>query len=51
MFIETCLPSPCINNGSCVAVNVTDQMQCNCRDRYLGTFCEKIDNVCIDIHK
>ena len=46
MFLESCLPSPCINNGMCIAVNATDQMQCNCREMYYGIFCENTDNVC-----
>ena len=45
VFVAPCLLSPCINNGRCIAVNATEQLQCNCREMYLGTFCEKIDNV------
>ena len=39
MSVVPCLPSPCINNGTCVTVNATDQ-QCVCVDSFTGQFCE-----------
>ena len=39
MIVVPCLPSPCINNGTCMAVNATDQ-QCVCVDSFTGQFCE-----------
>ena len=49
IFVESCLPSPCINNGTCITVHGTDQIQCSCRDKYFGTFCEIINNVCMHL--
>ena len=49
LHVAPCLPSPCINNGTCIAVNAADQLQCNCKEMYFGTFCEKIDKVCMYI--
>lgn len=47
LFAATCLPSPCINNGRCVAVTTTNQqLLCNCIGIYSGTFCENSDKVC-----
>ena len=34
-----CLPSPCINNGTCVIMNVTHHY-CVCVDLFFGDFCE-----------
>ena len=34
-----CLPSPCLNNGTCVTGNVTDQL-CVCAYPFTGQFCE-----------
>ena len=42
VFVVPCLPSPCINNGTCT-VNAADQLQCNCKEVHFGTFCENID--------
>ena len=38
-YVVPCLPSPCLNNGTCVTVNVTDQ-RCACVGSFLGQFCE-----------
>ena len=49
MLVVPCLPSPCLNNGTCVTVNVTDQ-QCFCVDSFTGQFCEiKVSNTAIII--
>ena len=44
MYIAPCLPSPCINNGTCVAVNVTYHY-CVCTSVYFGKFCEYAQKV------
>ena len=38
-YTAPCLPSPCINDGTCVIMNVTDQ-QCICVHLFSGQFCE-----------
>ena len=43
-----CQPSPCLNNGTCAIVNVTDQ-QCVCVGSFLGQFCEDDVKVSIEI--
>ena len=46
LIVVPCLPSPCINNGNCVAVNSTSQqLLCNCIGIYSGNFCEFGDKV------
>ena len=48
LIVVPCLPSPCINNGTCVAVNSTSQeLICNCIGIYSGNFCEFGDKVCV----
>ena len=44
MYTAPCLPSPCINNGKCVAVNVTYHY-CVCTGVYFGKFCEYAQKV------
>ena len=43
-----CLPSPCINNGTCVTVNVTDQY-CVCVISFIGQFCDVTPKVSAEI--
>ena len=43
-----CLPSPCINNGTCVIVNVIDQY-CVCVGLFVGQFCESTQKVSAEI--
>ena len=38
-YTAPCLPSPCINNGTCVTVNVTNQY-CVCVGPFFGQLCE-----------
>jgi len=47
--VVPCQPSPCINNGTCIVVNATDQEQykCNCMGLYFDIFCEDSDKVCV----
>ena len=46
-----CLPSPCLNNGTCIAANSTrQQFTCNCIGVYSGTHCETGDKVCMSMN-
>ena len=43
-YTAPCLPTPCINNRTCVTVNVTDQY-CICIGSFIGQFCEVFPKV------
>ena len=48
LIVVPCLPSPCLNNGTCVAANSAGQQSiCNCIGVYSGTYCETGDKVCM----
>ena len=38
------MPSPCINNGTCVIMNANDQ-HCDCANLSYGQFCESTQKV------
>ena len=40
LIIEICLPSPCINGGTCTIRNGT--FLCNCMEFFAGAYCEEI---------
>ena len=47
IYVAPCLPSPCLNNGICVALksNHLQQSPCTCVGIYSGKFCENGDKV------
>ena len=47
-YAAPCLPSPCINNGTCVTVNATDQY-CVCVSSFIGQFCDSTQKVSAEI--
>ena len=44
-YTAPCLPSPCINNGTCVTVNITN-LRCVCNGSFFGQYCESTQKVC-----
>ena len=44
-YTAPCLPSTCINNGTCVAMNDTTGYYCVCIGSFFGKFCEYTQKV------
>ena len=40
LYTAPCLPSTCINNGTCITVNDTNDYYCVCIGLFFGKFCE-----------